>query len=56
MRVAGVLDSDPELARLASATDDDPFSFDELVAASRMLAVLNENSAETAEFFAYYEN
>ena len=56
VRVAGVLDSDPELAQLASAADDDPFSFDELVAASRMLAVLNENSAETAEFFAYYEN
>lgn len=56
-RVDGVLSADPELAQLASVpVDEDTLSFDEMVEFSKMLAVLNENPAETAEFFAYYEN
>lgn len=56
-RVDGVLSADPELAQLASVpANEDTLSFDEVVEFSKMLAVLNENPAETAEFFAYYEN
>lgn len=51
-QVAVALESDPELARLAAA--DEEFSYGELVAASRLLTLLNENPAETAELFAYY--
>lgn len=54
-RVARALESDPELAQLVAA-DDDPFSFNEAVEASRLLTMLNEKSADAAEFFAYYEN
>lgn len=53
-QVAAAVESDPELAQLAAADDD--LSFDEFVAASQLLKVLNDNSAETEEFFAYYEN
>ncbi|MBQ6704570.1 MAG: hypothetical protein IJN19_00995 [Opitutales bacterium] len=53
-QVASVLSSDPELARLASADDD--FTLSELVAASELLTALNDNSSQTADFFAYYEN
>lgn len=53
-QVAGILESTPELAQLASADDD--LSLGELVEAARLLAVLQENSAETAELFTYYEN
>ena len=53
-RVENVLAADPELAQLAAADDD--FTLDELFAASRLLTVLDENSAETAELFVYYEN
>lgn len=54
-RVELAVNADPELARLA-ASDDDEFSFDDVLAASQLLKVLNENTTETAEFFAYYEN
>lgn len=53
-RVARALEADPELAQLASA--EDAFSFSEAVEASRVLTLLNEKSADAAEFFAYYEN
>lgn len=53
-QVAAALESDPELAALAASDED--FSYVELVAASRLLTLLNENSAETEELFAYYEN
>ncbi len=53
-QVASVISADPELARLASADDD--FTLSELVAASELLTALNDNSSQTADFFAYYEN
>lgn len=53
-RVARALEADPELAQLASA--EDAFSFSEAVEVSRVLTLLNEKSADAAEFFAYYEN
>jgi hypothetical protein len=53
-QVASILSSDPELAQLAM--DEDEFSLNELVSASRILTALNDNSDQTADFFAYYEN
>lgn len=53
-QVASVLSADPELARLASPDDD--FTLSELVAASELLTALSDNSSQTADFFAYYEN
>jgi len=55
-RVEVVINSDPELARLAAVGDDEQFSYDDLLAASQLLTVLNENTAAATEFFAYYEN
>lgn len=54
-QVASALDSDPELVRLATADEAD-FTLGELVAASQLLMTLNDNSDETSDFFAYYEN
>lgn len=54
-QIASAINADPELVRLATADDDD-FTFSELVAASQLLTVLNDNSSQTADFFAYYEN
>lgn len=53
-QVASALRADPELAQLVM--DEDEFSLSELVAASRLLTTLNDNSDQTADFFAYYEN
>ncbi|MBP3302309.1 MAG: hypothetical protein J6L64_04145 [Opitutales bacterium] len=53
-QVASVISADPELARLALPDDD--FTLSELVAASELLTALNDNSSQTADFFAYYEN
>lgn len=54
-QVANVLNSDFELAELV-AVEEDEFSFGELLLASRLLTTLNNNSAQTADFFVYYEN
>lgn len=53
-QVENVIAADPELARLAGA--DEEISFDDFVAASQFLKALNDNSTETEDFFAYYEN
>ena len=53
-RVANVLDADPELAAMVAVEEE--FSFNELLAVSQLLTTLNKNSAQTADFFAYYEN
>lgn len=53
-QVAAAVEADPELEQLAAVEAD--LSFDEFVAASQLLKALNDNSAETEDFFAYYEN
>lgn len=55
-RVEVAINSDPELARLAAVEDEEMLSYDDLLAASQLLTMLNENNAAATEFFAYYEN
>lgn len=53
-RVDFAVESDPELAALVVSEEE--LSWNELVEASQLLAVLNENSETTSAFFAYYED